>query len=284
MTKKHKKEFVLNPSRKSAVCILHEYVQHSLKKQPVYTYHEMDSSATPYSATVVVNGIKYGTGLGSSKKVAKTEAAAKSLEIMIPEYSQDKRKELEEQMPDLKYFDDVSITDPRVPDLCNRVNEPSPFAILITCLNRNYGLGDTSIHTELRPLRHKKNEFYMRVHQKEVTVVCKNKKDGKQSAAQELLQQLHPHIKSWGALLRLYGSRAIFTQKARKEKEADVTSLQKRSSARPFPSLAILDKLKEEMRNLSERKKSVVPLLGKFVPPTVPAAAGAHPELEKDNL
>ncbi len=82
-------------------------------------------------------------------------------------------------------------------------------------------MGDTSIHTELRP-KGKKNEFCMRVCAKEVTVICNNKRDGKQMAAQELLQQLHPHIKSWGALLRLYGSRSILSQKAKREKEVEV--------------------------------------------------------------
>ena len=37
-------------------------------------------------------------------------------------------------------------------------------------------------------------------------------------------------------------------------------------AARPTPSLAILEKLKEEMRELSQMRKTVVPL-GKFVPP-----------------
>lgn len=31
----------MNPSGKSYVCILHEYVQHALKKQPTYKFKEL---------------------------------------------------------------------------------------------------------------------------------------------------------------------------------------------------------------------------------------------------
>ena len=34
-------------------------------------------------------------------------------------------------------------------DLCNRTSEPAPYQILVTCLQRNYGLGDTHIHQVL---------------------------------------------------------------------------------------------------------------------------------------
>ena len=85
MVRKAKKEWFLNPSGKSTVCILHEYIQHSLKQQPIYKYSEVDSSATPYSCSVAINGIEYGRGYGGSKKNAKNEAAAKALEVLIPE-------------------------------------------------------------------------------------------------------------------------------------------------------------------------------------------------------
>lgn len=38
----------------------------------------------PYSATVIIKGMEYGVGYGSSKKQAKSEAARVSLEILIP--------------------------------------------------------------------------------------------------------------------------------------------------------------------------------------------------------
>lgn len=46
--KKTKKNWIFNPKGKSYVCILHEYLQHSIKKTPEYTYAETDSVSTPY--------------------------------------------------------------------------------------------------------------------------------------------------------------------------------------------------------------------------------------------
>ena len=57
------------------VCLLHEYVQQSLKTQPYYSFTELDNAATPYAATVRINELEYGRGTGSSKKIAKSEAA-----------------------------------------------------------------------------------------------------------------------------------------------------------------------------------------------------------------
>ena len=53
----------------------------------------------------------------------------------------------------------------------------------------------------------------------------------------------------------------------KKDKETEVTGLQTRSSQSSVaPSLAILDKLREEMRNLRDIKNSIAPI-GKFVAP-----------------
>lgn len=65
-----KKEWVMNPNGKSFVCILHEYVQHAWKKQPSYEFKELENSATPYSATVSINNLKYGTGYGELKTIS----------------------------------------------------------------------------------------------------------------------------------------------------------------------------------------------------------------------
>lgn len=80
-----KREWIMNPNGKSYVCILHEYVQHALKKQPSYQFTELENAATPYAATVIIKDMKYGTGYGTSKKQAKSEAAKSTLEILIPE-------------------------------------------------------------------------------------------------------------------------------------------------------------------------------------------------------
>ena len=71
-----------------------------------------------------INDLEYGRGTGSSKKVAKAEAAKKTLEMLIPEI-RDKLPSLsagdaEGDAPDLSFFDGILVEDSRVADLCNR--------------------------------------------------------------------------------------------------------------------------------------------------------------------
>ncbi|XP_059611300.1 microprocessor complex subunit DGCR8 [Phlebotomus argentipes] len=280
-----KKEWIMNPNGKSYVCILHEYVQHALKKQPSYEFKELENAATPYSATVAINGLKYGTGYGTSKKQAKSEAARETLEILIPQMKDkitgDKEKESSASSSrnyhDLSVFDEIKIEDPRVAEFCAKTTEPSPHAILLTCLQRNFGLGDVQIQYEINNVNHKKNEFKMIVGKHSASVVCKNKRDGKQRASQAILQILHPHIKTWGSLLRLYGNRSIKSFKEKKQEEQEITVLQSKAAINQ-PNYAILDKLKLEMTKLMERDAAVKPI-GTFVPPTdvgLPTATGSN--------
>ena len=74
-------EFVLNPAGKSDISILHEYVQQAMRQQPRYMFEELENSQTPFSATVVINNVKYGTGFASSKKAAKIEAGKPTLDV-----------------------------------------------------------------------------------------------------------------------------------------------------------------------------------------------------------
>nr|CAG4644734.1 EOG090X04U5 [Leptodora kindtii] len=279
-----RREWIMNPAGKSYVCILHEYVQHALKKQPCYQFKEIENAATPYSATVLINGMQYGSGVGSSKKAAKAEAAKATLEVLIPQM---KEKILSETEPgtkgpthqsdlDLSFFDEIRIEDPRVSELCAKTSEPSPYAILLTCLQRNFGLGDKNVKYELRTLKHQRNEVVMTVGKHTVQVPCKNKRDGKQRAAQAILQALHPHVSSWGSLLRLYGSHSLKSVKEKKQEEQQITLLQSKAAVNA-PNYAILDKLRAEMVKLKMIREAMEPI-GKFVPPDdvgMPTASGS---------
>ncbi|CAG5089245.1 Similar to ZNF235: Zinc finger protein 235 (Homo sapiens) [Cotesia congregata] len=264
----------MNPSGKSFVCILHEYVQHALKKQPTYKFKELENAATPYSAIVCINDMEYGVGFGSSKKQAKADAARKTLEILIPqmrdkilgEMATDSSTNAErikasrgDTDADLSFFDDISITDPRVAEFCAKTTEPSPHAILVTCLQRNFGLGDVQINYSVNTLKHQQNEFTMKVGKHEAKVVCRNKKEGKQQAAQAILKLLHPSIPSWGSLLRLYGSRSVKSFKEKKQQEQEITLLQGKAAVNQ-PNHAILNKLRHEMKKLSEQRQAVQPI------------------------
>lgn len=277
-----RKEWIMNPNGKSYVCILHEYVQHALKKQPSYEFKELENAATPYSATVTINDLKYGTGYGTSKKQAKSEAARETLEILIPEMrdkiSFDKSTSAAKNtIKDLSVFDEIKIEDPRVAEFCSKTTEPSPHAILLTCLQRNFGLGDVQINYEVNTMKHKKNEFTMTVGKHSASVICKNKREGKQLASQAILQILHPHIKTWGSLLRLYGNHSVKSYKEKKQEEQEITVLQSKAAINQ-PNYAILDKLKLEMTKLAESRAAVKPI-GTFIPPNdvdLPTASGSN--------
>lgn len=288
-----KKEYIMNPNNKSYVCILHEYVQHALKKQPTYEFKELENAATPYSATVSINDLKYGVGYGSSKKQAKAEAARETLEVLIPnmrdKITADKANGNNKQnAQDFSLFDEIKIEDPRITEYCAKTTEPTPHTILMTCLQRNYGLGDIKIDYQVNPGRNKQNEFTMTVGKHKATVTCRNKREGKQFASQAILQVsnfvnqsnqkkisfssyilnsqiLHPHIKTWGSLLRLYGNNSVKSFKEKKQEEQEITVLQGQAHLNQ-PNYAILEKLKLEMTKLDERQRSVRPI-GKFTAP-----------------
>lgn len=250
-----KKEFVMNPAGKSFVCILHEFVQHKEKVQPRYIYKELENAVTPYSATAEINGVPYGVGYGKSKKDAKEEAARKTIEILIPGIkdlteANANKSGYGESSQDLKFFDNIKIDDSRITELCAKAGLQSPYQILVECLKRNAGTCNTEIAHNVQLIKHHKNIYTMKVNEHEAKVECKNKREGKQRAAQVILQKLHPQVTSWGGLLLMYGRGSCKTPKEKKEEEQKITELQ--STASPnTPNYAILNKLKEEMLKLS---------------------------------
>lgn len=49
----------------------------------------------------------------------------------------------------VQFFDYVTIEDPRIQEFCGAAAEPSPHAILRTCLLRNFGAGDRHIYIDV---------------------------------------------------------------------------------------------------------------------------------------
>lgn len=168
--------------------------------------------------------------------------------------------------------------DPRVAEFCAKTTEPAPYDILLTCLQRNFGLDDLHISYLGNTSKHQGNEFTMSVAKHTVTVQCKNKRDGKQRASQAILQAIHPSITSWGSLLRLYGNRSVKTFKEKKMEEQEITSLQCKAAVNQ-PNYAILNKLNIELGKLSEKRAAIKPI-GVLDTET----AGAVPKLSTSNL
>ncbi|XP_016657415.1 microprocessor complex subunit DGCR8-like [Acyrthosiphon pisum] len=248
-----RREWILNPNGKSYVCILHEYLQQALKTQPWYEYKELESTETPYSATVVLNDVQYGVGLGNSKKQAKLNAAQATLDILLPEIKNKIDSNIKNQR-DPVIFDQIKVTDPRVTEFCAKTTEPSPYAMLLVCLQRNFGECEIGIEFKLTNRHRMLNQCTMTVGKHTASVACKNKRDGKQKASQIILGLLHPHIDNWGSLLRLYGNRSIKNAKEKKQEEQEITQLQSKAAANQ-PNFAILNKLKEEMLKIRDQRK-----------------------------
>ena len=77
--------FNMNPANKTPVSIFAEFVQHSRRDHPTYTWLELPDSNTPFQCMALVNGREEGQGVGASKKLAKLEAARNALMKLAPE-------------------------------------------------------------------------------------------------------------------------------------------------------------------------------------------------------
>ncbi|KPI95984.1 Microprocessor complex subunit DGCR8 [Papilio xuthus] len=124
----------------------------------------------------------------------------------------------------------------------------------------------------MKKLEYQKIELTMKVGKHSATVVCKNKKTAKQRASQSILQALHPHVRSWGSLLRLYGSRSVKSCKEKKLEEQQITLLQDKARQNE-PNYAVLEKLRNEMLKLRERDEAVVPIGTLLLPADLPPSA-----------
>ncbi|XP_037633098.1 microprocessor complex subunit DGCR8 [Sebastes umbrosus] len=248
-----KKEFVINPNGKSEVCILHEYMQRVLKVRPVYNFFECENPSEPFGASVIIDGVTYGTGTASSKKLAKNKAARATLEILIPDFVKQTSEEKPVEGDELEYFNHINIEDSRVYELTNKAGLLSPYQILHECLKRNHGMGDTSIKFEVIPGKNQKSEYVMTCGKHTVRGWCKNKRVGKQLASQKILQMLHPHVKNWGSLLRMYGRESNKMVK-KESNDKSVIELQQYAKKNK-PNLHILNKLQEEMRKLATQRE-----------------------------
>ncbi|KAF2883022.1 hypothetical protein ILUMI_23160 [Ignelater luminosus] len=251
-----RRNYVINPSGKSYISILQEYIQAAMGIQPIYKFTEVEPITSPYAATVFINDMQYGTGYGTSKKKAKQEAAEVTLEVLIPNMrskivSDSKTSSyMNNTQDDLSFLDQIKIRDPQVAEYCSKIDEPLPYKILQTCLKRNSNLGSIQVSYQENDLETNLYEYTITVTNHTSTVLCKNKQDGKQRAAQGILQELHPFIEHWGAMLRLYGNRS---QKFLKDKELGPLNEEQLiiNSNQPRPHL--LSQLQSEFAKLKDK-------------------------------
>ncbi|CAM9122344.1 unnamed protein product, partial [Lampetra fluviatilis] len=220
----------------------------SLRSSPSATKRENPSE--PFGASVLIDAVPYGSGTASSKKLAKNKAARSTLQILIPDFVTQKGEDKEPD--DLEYFNHISIEDSRVYELTSKAGLLSPYQILNECLKRNHGMADTNIEFQVIPGKNQKSEFVMSCGKHSVRGLCKNKRVGKQLASQQVLQLLHPHVQTWGSLLRMYGrdSAKHVTQEVADRSVLDLQQFSRKNK----PNLHILNRLRDEMHKLAQRR------------------------------
>ncbi|VDK75292.1 unnamed protein product [Litomosoides sigmodontis] len=214
-----------------------------------------------------------GTGCGNSKKTAKLDAARNALKVLIPDVEFDPegiarsdkkvKDDAESDKEDaVALFDMLPIEDSRIFDLSARAGQPSPYLLLQECLKRNAAYGDTEIKVHSVRVKHQRHQFDMDVGKHRVSVICANKREGKQKASQAMLKKLHPNVNNldtWGSVIRLYGHGTQQKQQEARKSRQSIIKLQgnrtKESSALE-PNNAILEKLRTEMLKLSRSKQS----------------------------
>lgn len=249
------KDLMLNAGGKTPVAILHEYCQRALKTKPVYLTSECENADKPFMSEVQIDGIKYGSGTGSNKKLAKQIAAECTLEVLLPGVFK-KVRDLQISEAELEFFDKVDIVDPRLHEFCSKTTLPNPSQILEECLRRNQGICPTPIHFSTMCGQHKNLFFKITCGKHEATGPCKNKRIGKQLASQQILKKLHPHLEKWGALLRIYCNRPTGAIKKYKKDDSDFISVKEVQSGTVQQNNSLLERLKEEMRKLYLQAKN----------------------------
>ncbi|CAG9537603.1 unnamed protein product [Cercopithifilaria johnstoni] len=212
-----------------------------------------------------------GTGCGNSKKTAKLDAARNALKVLIPDVEFDPegiarsdkkvKDDAESDKEDaVALFDMLPIEDSRIFDLSARAGQPSPYLLLQECLKRNAAYGDTEIKVHSVRVKHQRHQFDMDVGKHRVSVICANKREGKQKASQAMLKKLHPNLDTWGSLIRLYGHGTQQKQQEARKSRQSIIKLQgnrTRESSALEPNNAILEKLRMEMLKLSKSKQSI---------------------------
>lgn len=240
------RKFVLNTNGKPMVCVLHEYAQRVMKVQPNYIFNTREDSAEPFETVIKLNGKVYGTAVAINKKTAKNKAALATLEMLIPGFKG--QVEGATETPDMAYFNDVSIADSRVYELCIHTGQLLPYQMLTECLKRNQGVADTTVSYDVQQGKRRSLNYTMKCGKHVVSGVAKNKKIGKQMAAQQILQLLHPEIKMWSELIELYGASLAQERARRKREEQEIFDLKQRRGNIPEEKV-------EEPNNASSSKE-----------------------------
>ncbi|XP_018652174.1 hypothetical protein Smp_087220 [Schistosoma mansoni] len=286
ISQKQPKEGMINMTGKSYVCILHEYCQNVIRRPPTYQTTVLENEKNPYQMTVFINGNPYGTGAGQSKKCARLEAARKALEVLIPDFQKIVCNDSHQTGPvvasdrDMQLFDSISVTDPRLYELSVRMALPTPYNLLVECLNRSC-VPESDLKSNMISQGRSKHFFTLQLREHTVKVRCKNKREGRHLSAQHLLARLHPEVNTWSGLLRMYGPGSKPDKRNELETIQDAQTQQK--SAVKASLIRLLKAKMSELADQWEKSGGSLNPKGKFFvsPYNLPVVA-FHPDSEGD--
>ncbi|KAL6047321.1 Microprocessor complex subunit dgcr8 [Balamuthia mandrillaris] len=258
----------LSPAGKTAVSFLHEYCSNVLKTKPYYDSSVQADPMCPFVTVVRIGDKEYGRGAFINKKQSKQLAAEATLNMLVPGLfnptgaSNQPYKQSEEDLSPLPHPYELSVEDDRVLLLSGK----TPAQVLQEHCNRTHAVLEIKSQ-ELEPefpsldYRNKKGGRRFMVEATLDNIVCTGEgtkiKEAKQRAAQKILKQLHPNIRTWGEMLDHYDMK-LDTNRFPKEEE-----LQRENAE---PNMRLLVKLREEM------SKRFLPNFDPVYPPDAPTA------------
>ncbi|KAA0188565.1 Microprocessor complex subunit DGCR8 [Fasciolopsis buskii] len=280
------KEGLINLTGKSFVCILHEYCQNVIRRPPTYQTVVQENDRNPYQLTVVIDGKPCATGSGQSKKQARLDAARNALARLIPDFEKIVGSDSQSNGPspaserDLQLFDSISVTDPRLYELSVRMALPTPYNLLLECLNRSC-VPESDLKSSMVSQGRSKHFFTLQLNERSVKVPCKNKREGRHLAAQHLLARLHPEVQMWSDLLRMYGPGS------KPDKKTELETIQgAQAQEKSTVKTSLIRLLKAKMRELAtqweENGGSVHPKGKFFVSPDSLPVVTFHPDSKTD--
>ncbi|CAB3408760.1 unnamed protein product [Caenorhabditis bovis] len=212
-----------------------------------------------------------GRGIGHSKKVARLSAAKDALSVLVPPlYVNDEfvcegvREKVDPSLgcgevirgfneEAMKVLDVLKIDSPKIFSICQQFGVIKPYALLREAVTRSIRWNGTEliVKKELVGAGTQKSRVSLILGDLEQTAEEHGVKVAMQIAAQLLLRKMHPELECYGSYLRLYAAFEEKTQKDNAKRHHDqVVRLQNKGSLLQ-PNHAVLNKLKEEMKNVT---------------------------------
>lgn len=262
------RELNINMTNKTTLSILYEYASQVHKSNPRFEIIEKENPKDPFQAICYIADKISGKGIGNSKKMAKNAAAEAALSVLVPGFKDQVSTDVKKDNEDVaSFFDVYPVEHSHIYIQSQKLGSPLPYDILLTCLKYNYAINMSRNHKQfieetITPIKYRNCLYRMKLGQYDVEVNCTKKKEGRQLAAQKILQLMHEHITNWGSMLRLYSTKMSeaylhndFDESGELKTEKKAISEKKPaedSSHAAKPNKKLIEKLKEEMRKLKK--------------------------------